>query len=190
MKTIVKTIVYVIAAGILFVALLVILGRLLEPFLDDRRADIERQASALLNVPIKINNVDFSWYGYQPEINLNDVVVFKKDSQQPALEIKKISIVFSMLKSLWHWRLLPSGIIVSGTEITVSESAAGEFSIHGFPTIKTQQPLQAETKLTDVMGWLALQPRLLLENIDIYYTPASGKKMFVTLYDFNLINSD
>ena len=189
-KSFARKMVYVVAAVILIIATLVIIAHLLTPVLDKRRPEIERWASNLLTMPVTINNVSVSWYGYQPGVTLNKVIALNKTTNKPALEVKKIRVFFSIPKSLWQMKLIPSTILISGTSVVVQQTANGEFVLQDFPTFNTSdKPLDSETKFNDVMNWLSNQPRLILRDIDVHYTGYAAQKRFITLYDLSFENS-
>lgn len=190
LKSLAKKTAYAVAAFIIIAAVFVCAIRFLTPILDEHRADFEKLASQLLQSPVSINNVRVSWFQYQPVIGLNDVTILDKSSKEPILQIKKINIFFSIPQSVWQRKLVPSGIMISGADLNVNESATGELTLQGFPSLSfNQQPYRSETKFIDVMAWLSQQPRLILSNIDLRYTGFNGQKRYVTLYDLKFSNS-
>lgn len=182
---------YVVAAGIIFVAVVVCTVRIVTPILDAHRAEIEKWASQLLNSPVVINNVRISWYQYQPEVSLNKVTILNKETQAPVIQIQQVNVFFSIPQSIWQRKIVPSGIMISGANVNLHETASGEISVQGFPSLGgfNAEPYKSETKVTDVVAWLSMQPRLILRNIDIRYTKFNGQKKFVTLYDLIFNNS-
>src|SRR5262245_42971609 len=125
LQTISTKIGYVFAIVIIVTAILVVGMHLFTPILNKHRAEFEKYASDILHRPVTIQNVEISWYRYQPEITLNAVTVFDKESKEPQLQVQKASIFFSLPKSLWEQKLVPSGIMLSGTEINIKETNKG-----------------------------------------------------------------
>lgn len=182
---------YLIAVLIIIAAIFVGVIRLVTPVLDEHRADFEKIASQFLQSPVTITNVRVSWYQYQPVFSLNDVTILDKESKEPVFHIKKVGILISLAKSLWQWKLVTSGIMASGAELNISQSANGELTVKEFSSLAfNQQPDKPETKFTDVIGWLSLEPHLILRDIDLYYTGLNGQKRFVTLYDLSIENTE
>jgi uncharacterized protein (TIGR02099 family) len=180
---------YALAALVILVACFVMTGWLLAPYFDEHRADIEKLASGYLKKPVTIERVRLSWDQYQPVLSLRNVTVLDEKSGKPVIQIEKVSIFFSLLDSLRNLKLMPGGVLISGTELNVHQNAAGEFSVQGFPAINGAQPYQEETKFRDIMGWLFQQSRIILRNIDISYTGYAGLKREVTLYNLSMKNS-
>jgi len=189
-SSILKKISYLLAILIIFFALLVSVTRLLTPILDEHRADFEEWASQLLSTPITIEKVRVSWSKYEPEITLYNVTALN-EAKAPLLQVHQISIFFSIVESLWQWKPVPSGLMISGTDINLQQNEKGEITIQGFPALAgfNGKPYQQQTKFDDVMAWISAQPRLILRDIDVGYTQANHHKWFVTLYDLNIENT-
>lgn len=186
--SILKKLGYFVAGFIILAALLVSLSRLLSPVLDTYRPQIEKQASELLGVPVRVGHVEITWYQYQPGINLKDVVFLDKKTQTPAIEIKKLGVFFSLPRSLWRRQMVLSGLVLVGSDIDLIQAKSGEIMVRGLPSLANQQ-MPSETKFEDVAGFLSSQPRLILRNIDVHYTSLSGEKRYVTLYNLSFKNA-
>lgn len=185
-----KKLTYIIAACVIIVAIAVSVSYFLSPVVAEHRIDLEKWASDLLKAPVTINQVELSWYHYQPVVNLNAVTLFNKDSKEPALQIQKIRLFFSIPKSLWYFKPILSGILISGSEIAIHSGKTGEITVQGFPAFGgKEEPYKSETRVNDILGWLAQQPRLSLKDIDIYYTAPTGQKRFITLQNLSILNS-
>lgn len=190
LSSIFKKLTYIFAACIGIVAIAVSVSYFVSPIVAEHRTDLEKWASNLLKAPVTINQVELSWYHYQPVVNLNAVTLFNKDSKEPALQIQKIRLFFSIPKSLWYFKPISSGILISGSEIAIERSKTGEVSVRGFPAFGgKEEPYKSETRINDILGWLAQQPRLTLKDIDINYTGLSNQKRFVTLQNLSILNS-
>lgn len=180
---------YVVAALIIISAVFVSVVQFVTPVLDEHRADFEKIASDLLHNPVAIKSVQVSWYRYQPVISLNAVSILNKETKEQQLKINKVDILFSIPQTLFQRKLVTSGIMVSGSKLTVNESSTGEMTVQEFSSLALDQQTTNETKFTDVMGWLSQEPRLILHDIDLHYTGLNGKKRFITLYDLSFENT-
>ncbi len=181
-----------LAVILMIAALIIAISPFFSALLEKRRVEIVQWTSNLLGVPVNINSIEFAWYHYQPEINLNEVTIFNKDSQEPILQVRHVGVFFSIWQSLWNKRLMPNGIIVSGTSLTANRSASGEIFLQGFSVFggNEQRPFAKEMKATDMMAWLITQNRIILRNIDIRYSDFTNQKQFVTLYNLSIENND
>lgn len=187
----IKRIGYLVASCIILVAMLVATSRLLTPVLDEHRQEIETWASSLLQTPVAIKHVRLSWYRYQPEVCLDEVTLLNKETNNPLLQIKKVSVFFSIPRSLWNWKLIPSGIMISGAGVNIYEKPNGEIAVQGFPSLGgfSNQPYQSETKFADMLSWLSQLPSLILNDVDLRYTGMHGLKRFLTLYNLRFENT-
>ena len=148
-KAFAKVIGYVFAAIVILFAILVVSSRLLMPELDKRHTDIEAWASTLLDASVTIKDVRVSWFQYQPVISFDGVTAYNKQSKNPVLQVQKIRIFFSVIKSLAQKKIIVSQIMLSGTDINIAVSAAGEYTVQGFPSLKGfgDEPYKNETKM-------------------------------------------
>lgn len=189
LKSFAKKLGYLIASLIIIAAVFVCVIRMMTPILDEHRVDIEKIASQFLQTPVVIKKVRVSWYQYQPVIRLNSVTILNKETRAPVFHVKNVSIFISIAKSLWQWQFVTTGVMVSGAELNISQSAKGEYTVEEFSSLNFNHPNKSETKFTDVMGWLSQEPYLTLRDIDLYYSGFNGQKRFVTLYDLSFENS-
>jgi uncharacterized protein (TIGR02099 family) len=183
---------YCLAVLVILAALLVVISRAVTPYLDARRGEIESWASDLLQMPIQIEKASVSWFQYQPGVALHNVTLLDSHSRQPVLQLRTVKVFFSIPRSLWQRKLVLSGMLVSGADMVVHQNAAGELSMQGFPALDNEsaEPYQKESKIRDVMGWLSVQPLIILREIDVRYTGVAGLKRLVTLHNLTLKNSD
>ncbi|HLB43071.1 MAG TPA: YhdP family protein [Gammaproteobacteria bacterium] len=187
---VIKKIAYILAIGIIIVGLLVSASPVLSPLLNQRRIDLEQWASQLLGVPVNIQNVQVSWYRYQPEITFNEVTFLNKDTKDPVLQVRNIGVLISVIQSLWQHRIVPSGVIASGSNLTIHRAATGEISVQGFPIFGgyNQQPFAKETKITELFTWLSTPARIILHDVNIRYSDFTNQKQFITLDNLSLEN--
>jgi len=184
LKSLLRKLAYVLAGIIILFAIAILIGRLLAPVIDSHRPDVEKWASNVLGMPVTISKIDASWYHYQPDISLQQVTAYNKETHAPALQIRKITIFFSIPKSLWYWKPVPAGFILIGANINIKQSSKGELNVQGFPAFKQlqPQPYPSETKFTGMITWLSTQPYLVLRDIDVNYKGWLGQSRFVTLH--------
>ena len=190
-KSLTKKAAYLLAIFIIIAALVVCAIRFLTPILDGHRADFENIAGKFLQTPVKIGSVRVSWFRYQPVISLNDVSILDRTSKEEVFRVDKISLLISFLDSLWQRQVITSGIMASGAELNIRQSASGELTVKEFSSLPfNQQQGKSEAKFIEVMGWLSHEPYLILSNIDVYYTGVGKQNRFVTLYHLDFHNTE
>ena len=188
--TLARKLAYVLAACVIMVALIASTVRFLTPLLNQHRADFEKWAGQLLDLPISIGEVHVSWYQYQPEVYLSQVTVQSKDKTKTLLHIQKIHIFFSIPKSIWQRQLVPARILFAGSRIKLQQDEKGSISLQGFPSLSGLNGVQylSETKLPDALVWLSSQVNITLKNIDVRYLSHEGHSFWVTLYGLSIKN--
>ncbi len=186
-----KKLIYIFAILIIFIATLVVSAHLATPLLNQHRAEFEKWASEVLNIPVKIEQVKISWYRYQPEISLNQVTLLGKETQKPLVQIQNVSIFFSIPQSLWERQWVPSGVMITGADINVNQTSTGEMKVQGFPAIGgfNNQPYQTEASFSDMLVWFSQASHLILHDINVNYTPYIGQRKVITLHDLSLENA-
>lgn len=191
LKSVAKRFLYLLIIVLVLILLLITLSFFINPALEKHRVEIEDWASSTLATNVKIQKITFSWYRFQPVITFDTTTILDKQ-KNPTLEVKKISVYFSLPKSIWQKRLIPSGFLISGADLNATQSPQGEITLQGFPSFGgfTQQPFHQETKFQDVMQWLSREPHLILSDIDVRYTDKKQIKRFFTLYHLNMSNAD
>lgn len=189
--SIVRKAIYFFAALTVLVVALNVLSHYMTPYLNARRGEIEKTASELVGSPVTIESASVSWFQFQPGVALHNVTIHDKDSPDPVLQLRVVKVFISIPKSLWQFKLVPGGILISGADLVARQSESGEFVVQGFPSIGgyDTEPFKEESKIKDVAGWLSLQPLIILRDIGVRFTGATGIKRYVTLNNLKLENT-
>ncbi|OGT46299.1 MAG: TIGR02099 family protein [Gammaproteobacteria bacterium RIFCSPHIGHO2_12_FULL_41_20] len=183
---------YFIALFIICLALLVMIGRLVTPVLNDHRADFERWTSQFLKVPVQISAIRVTWYRYQPQITFDHVAILSADTHQPVFKVQQVRVFFSLWRSLWDRKPVPDAVLIKGTEATLEETASGDITVAGLSALpQLQGDLLQDTAPLAMLGWLALPPQLMLEDVVIRYRlPQIKTPIVLSIKKFNLKNYD
>ena len=181
---------YVLAAIIILVALLVSITRLMTPVLNDHRADFERLASNVLQMPVLIRDVEVSWHGYSPEIILYSLTLLDPDTQKTILNMDRLEIDFSIWRTLLERKIFIRNVTLSGMELTITQMAPGQIQIGQLTSLNIKDTLTGSSVKTDqVFAWVFSQPRLALENINMLYVTPDEDTRSVTLKSLALNNT-
>ena len=119
----------------------------------------------ILHEPVTVEHLSTSWYGFQPQVHLDGLVILDKTSRQPLLTIHHLVIQVNLIDSLLHWSVLPNRLIVNGAQLTVSKDKQGAYYVKGLP--HQQKAGQRDTKLKSVILWVLTQSDLSLKNISV-----------------------
>lgn len=180
---------YLLAALIIFTAVVVTAVRYTTPLLDRHRVDFETIASDYLKTPVSIKRVRFSWFQYHPVIRLDQVKLLDKNTKQPILQIKKVNILISVPSTIWQRKVVTSGLLVSGSSLSVAKTPAGDWEIKELASLGLSEgTTDKEAAFKEVMGWLSQESRVILRDIDVHYQAEKNDNRFITLYDLSLYN--
>lgn len=190
LKSLFKFLGYLLSFFIILCAVLVIAGNYFSPELTKHKAEIEKWVGNVFSTPVQFNNIEFGWYRYEPEITFNKVTALSSETNQPLMQVRRVSIYLSLFKSLWQRKIIPSAIVLSGSSLKISQHEDKTFFVKGFPELgqKNDKPFATESRLIEFMGALSRQPNLMMNNINIQYQPLSGDERNITLHHLGFEN--
>src|SRR5437660_1381119 len=92
---------YLVAAAIVFLAVLLSTARLLLPYAPDYQLRAENWASKILQQSVQVGQVEPSWRGFQPQLKFESVQILNKSNTHPLIQVKEIDVGINLLKSLF-----------------------------------------------------------------------------------------
>ena len=126
------------ASLLILLALLPGLARLLLPFAEDFRAELQDWVSAELGLPVRIGQLDVSWVGFAPRARLVDVTL--RSAATPGSgaagdwqRIGDIHAHFDLLALLRGERLPVADLAVVGVRLTLLRELDGRWRVAGLP---------------------------------------------------------
>jgi uncharacterized protein (TIGR02099 family) len=180
----------VLASIIILAALLASITHLLTPVLNEHRADFEKLASRLLQMPVMIRSVKVRWHGYSPEIALFNVTILDADTLKPKLNIQRFEIDFGIWRSLLERQVFVRNMTIAGMKLNITHGVMGDLQIGELASINIKDSLTGSSVETDkAFAWIFSQARLALEDIDINYTYADKPERHITLDSLALTNN-
>ncbi|MHB1949182.1 MAG: YhdP family protein, partial [Gammaproteobacteria bacterium] len=180
---------FVIATVIILAALIVSVGRMLTPFLNDHLPNFESWSSELLHVPVKIDHVGISWNIYEPEIVFDRVTMLDTKTQQSRFAVQQIKVNLNILRSLFTLKPVIQTIKVSGAHLTIRQPTTNKIFIDELKELAvTDNETVIPSHFDEVLAWIFTQPNLILEDIDILYYLPSGNKKSITFQHLELQN--
>lgn len=190
-RKLVKIVSTLILVCFFVVGLVIVLSYSLSPLLTKHRADFEKWASQILGAPVTMGGIHLSWYEYHPGLTFNQVTILSSDTHQPVLQIKHLKVYLSIIDSLKNKTFIPSGVMASGSHLDVYETKEGEIKLKGFPAIGgfQRKAFQTSTEMPDSLDWLASEPHIKLQDIDIRYTSKENQVKMVTLKNLTMENA-
>jgi uncharacterized protein YhdP len=163
-----------LASSIVFFALVVLIGRILTPYLNKQAQTIEHIAGNVLHKPVQINQFSVVWQGLTPIFRGSHVIIWDDTRTYPLLDIKQLNMGIDIFNSLLTGGLKLGKINVSGVALIAHQTKDNQFIFTGISTIFNQSGAANLNGSNELMGWLLAEPQLSLENISLKFYPKSG----------------
>jgi uncharacterized protein YhdP len=111
-------------------------------------------ATHLMHVPVEVQHVQVQWYGFEPRVNLKNLMVLDQVHHRPIFQFKKIMVQIDLLESLLHRDLIPSRLIIQQAKLRLyaRRSRQGQLSLGG-----ANVHGDASATITRIAQWLTLQ---------------------------------
>jgi uncharacterized protein (TIGR02099 family) len=188
LKSIAKRVSVLAIIFIITIAIGISLSPLISKALNDRRPVFEKWVSTYLGIPVTMGEVGFSWYRYYPEISLKKITIYNQASNKPAIQIQKVSVFFSVPKSIWQRKLVPSGFMVVGTHLNLKKTEAGNMTVLGLE--QSSDLKSSNGAFVGALAFISTQPYLILEDIGLNYEDPKGTMYHALLKDLKIVNSN
>jgi uncharacterized protein (TIGR02099 family) len=98
------------------------------------RAQLSDYVSRVADRPIDIGGVALVWHHLQPQLELNDIVLYGDDGITPALSAQRLRIGFGFLRLL-RGDTFPTQIELAGIEMVVAIDRDNHVTLRGFDTV-------------------------------------------------------
>ncbi len=131
---------------LVLLALYVSLGRELMPLLAEYQAEVQKEAQALIGMPLRIGRLEGSWRGFGPLLVAHDVELGEGAER---IYLQTLGIKPDVLVGLLERRLDIQRIEVEGLRLSVLESAEGKWSVAGLPATSAPTTTSAEEDKKD-----------------------------------------
>lgn len=130
----------IVALVLIVTALVVQLGRLLAPYVNDNRGRIESYLTEQLGSPVRIGDIEARWEGLRPQLTVSDIVVHNSDDLA-VLRIQQAQVQVGLLRSLRDLALRMQHVALSGVRLSLDQTATGGWQLSGFsPPAKPKTP--------------------------------------------------
>ena len=148
----------------LLIAMAVVLTvlRLLLPDLGDYRLSLEQRISEAVGQPVRFEQFSARLFGVNPEVTLDQVVILSARGGEPILELDRLLLRVSVLRSIASWRLSPALVRVTGSELSVARRD-GRIAVVGM------QAPTGEQNSDELITWLLQQKHLEITDTRVNY---------------------
>ncbi len=146
LKTGVKLFWGTVIALIIAVALVVQLGRLLFPHLDDYKPSIERLLSSHLNASINVGHISGRWEGMRPHIALKEVTL-SSDGSGDQVSIRHFEVELNLLMLLKDWRSAFGQLHFKGLNAEFRQTQQGTWRVAGLAQSSSKKRITIDDPL-------------------------------------------
>ena len=108
-----------IVTAILLLALGLLGLRVLGPVLIDWRAQAQQVLSESLQLPVTVQNMELDWWGWGPELRIQNLAIHSRDTRQRLFGFQKAQARVDLSRSLWQARVVLSELRLQGGEAVV-----------------------------------------------------------------------
>lgn len=169
----------ILALYFLFCILVLVLRYVVLPNVDRYKPDIEQAISASLGRQLQIANLHASWQGLNPQLLLENVVLYDKQGKQ-ALVLPEVSATMS-----W-WTLAVADlrferIVINQAALDIQREADGKFYVGGFHIDPA-----AEGK-GQGLDWVLAQHEVLIRKASVRWTDKVRSAAELNLPDVNFL---
>lgn len=120
------------AALSISIALLFTAARMLFPYVEDYRSDVEGEVSRLLEHPVRIATLHARWSGLSPQVVLSDVRLLDPADKQALLQIKELQIGLSLWQSLLQQRIAFGKVTAILDNLSLIRARDGRLLLQGY----------------------------------------------------------
>lgn len=150
-----------VAISIIIMAIFFSLFRALTPWAKQYKSTVEQHLSSLLGQPVKINDMETSWYWFEPVLKMNQVTL--SDHDDHVLHLKKLLIGIDLFSSLWHWQIQPGVLYVEDVHLTMRQ-INNHWDVDGLSNTRQSMTFDSKSYLP-VLGWVLSQQKIIIKHV-------------------------
>jgi len=152
---ILKWLVYAGAAGIMLLALLVGIARLLLPLVPEYQGDIRRWAAEATGFNVQFDSISASWPLAGPQIRFIDVTVTVRETGEQIFIADNLTAGISLFKLIRDRKVVLNRVGVEGSDIRIRQDADKKFLIQGrlldeYFQVESDEPLSLPDLLIEL----------------------------------------
>lgn len=122
-------VIYFLVHGVIMIAVLFSIIRLMLPQVEKHLPEIERVASESFGVDIQVDKLDTGWRGLGPVLRFEGVTMLNAQTQQPLAQVHYFDIELDIFASLRHWKLIPGRLTLDGINFILEQEEDGGFRL-------------------------------------------------------------
>ncbi|MBT8078729.1 MAG: TIGR02099 family protein [Gammaproteobacteria bacterium] len=145
LQKIFKTLAYVAAAIVIFMAIAVGLFRLMLPRLPEYQAEIKQWANSAIGMQVEFTDMNARWRLSGPELTFQDAALTVPGGAVNVLDAREVSVGVNVMRLLSDRELVADRISIRDTAINVTQSPDGRWMVQGIDLAELAGSRQAAT---------------------------------------------
>ena len=154
-------------------ALLVIIGRQLLPYLEQRQEFIGQVLSERLGVQVSTEHLGGSWARLTPRLQAQGLSIASQ-GDAPAITISSIQSEFDILSSIFNGEIIWNDLSIGTVKLTLRENAEGKWFINNFPISGLDDETSPQGQMDAIIQTLLLSTHIGIEQVAIDVTFYDG----------------
>ncbi|MBN4080654.1 hypothetical protein JYT31_03215, partial [Beggiatoa alba] len=166
-----KLIIYTLIAIIIFLAIGISVARVVLPAVHSYRSYVEQQLASILEHPVKMGDLDAFISGFTPVLVFYDVKLMSSKKQKELLEISKITIGFSLWRSIKEAEIIPDYYTIEGVELAITRRKDGKILLQDVDVAELGSTLSSQEQpgSNELTEWLFNRSSLIIKDSSIIW---------------------
>lgn len=153
LRSLLRLIWYVLAIGIVLMAVGLSALRIAVAVAPEYRAHLETRISRALGQPLTLGGLQVVWRGMTPRLILEDVRAGAEDLDGVGLVFRELRVDIDLMASIRQRTLTPVGVELAGMDLTVQRDLAGRFRVIGVGVVgQRESALEAMNELLEELA--------------------------------------
>lgn len=137
----------------------------------------------MLGKPVVIDNMQTSWYWFQPVIKLDNVDI--TTSANKSVAVKKLLVGIDLFKSLLSWQIQPGLLYIEDVKLVVRQKGQN-FELDGIDN-KSSLSMSNGSYLP-LLKWLLSQQKIIIKNVSVNLYLENGELLPLEQLNFAVSN--
>lgn len=168
-------------------AALSVVARVSLPLMSGYKGSLESRLGQYLGTPVSIGSLSLAWEGVGPVVKANQVSIIESDERR--VSVSSILLDVNLARSVLTGGPAINELTLVGADLYIEYSGAGEFTVHGVPTEKSEGSTGAASSGRDSgldgLSWLTQARRVgLLDTSITLIDTTDGRRL--SIQDLNL----
>ncbi len=173
-----------VATLVIALAVLIVIGRELAPYIDRFQPEIEAYLSDKLDADVRFSAISMKWERLSVSVSLNDLSIEKniEGAIEPVLSVTDATADIDLLASVTEWRPAFKTLTMNDVKVGVVQNEQGDWNLNGYEFKRQSSPN------FDPMEWFLKSPTVHLRNASIFTQFRAGQSTVVDVSQVTIEN--